>query len=203
MASVQARHKGSRSLGKVWTPFAKERLSGCDCGPTLYVVVRQGRKLYRERVGKDRQAAERALRKIGSQVDGGAYQPQKSIRFAVWADRYLDGLEREASTVDSYRSTMVYAKQVFGEKVVRRLTTEDVKRFTATMREAGASDSTRAKHLRVLGACLNSAIAHGYANRNPARELPKGERPRPRRKESAYFTNDELPPLFGKVPEGV
>src|SRR4051812_47443768 len=91
---------------------------------------------------------------------------------------------------------MRYAKHAFGWKHVRRLTTEDVKRFTAEMRDAECSDSTRAKHLRVLTACLNSAIANGYAVRNVASDLPKGERPRPRKRESAYFTNEELPRLF-------
>lgn len=203
MASIQTRHARACAIGKPWTPFEKARLDGCDCGPTFYVVIREGAKLHRERVGKDRQAAERALRKLGTQVDEGLFQPQKSIRFSAWADRYLDGLEREPSTVHSYRATMGYAKQAFGEKVVRRLTTEDVKRFTSIMRDAGASDSTRAKHLRVLVACLNSAIAHGFASRNSASELPKGERPRARRKESAYFENDELPRLFGEIPAGV
>ena len=96
---------------------------------------------------------------------------------------------------------MGYAKQAFAEKIVRRLTIQDVKRFTGLMRDAGASDSTRAKHLRVLVACLNSAIAHGYAARNVASELPKGERPRARKRESAYFTNAELPQLFAQLED--
>lgn len=203
MASVQARHSRTCALGKPWTPFTKERLAGCSCQPSFFIVIREGRKSHRERVGKDRQSAERALRKIGTQVDEGVYQPQKAIRFSAWAERYLDGLEREATTVRSYRSTMTYAKQAFADKVVRRLTTEDVLRFNAVMRQAGASASTRAKHLRVLIACLNSAIAHGYASRNPARELPKGERPRIHRKEAAFFENDELPRLFAEIPPTV
>lgn len=58
-------------------------------------------------------------------------------------------------------------------------------------------------HLRVLGACLNSAIAHGYAGRNAVKDLPKAEKPRAQRKEAAYFEQDELPKLFGVVPGGV
>jgi integrase len=106
--------------------------------------------------------------------------------------------------VRAYRSSMVYAKAAFGDKVVRWLTTEDVKRLTPMTRAAGISDSTRAKHLRVLISSLNAAVAHGYASRNVARELPKGERPRARRrKESAFFENEELPRLFQEVPDGV
>jgi integrase len=62
--------------------------------------------------------------------------------------------------------------------------------------------STRAKHLRVLNACLGSAVEHDYAGRVP--KLPKAERPRPTRKEAAYFENDELPRLFTAIgDEGV
>src|SRR5262249_15533615 len=33
--------------------------------------------------------------------------------------------------------------------------------------------------------------------------LPKGEKPRPIRKEAAYFENDELPVLFEQLPQGL
>jgi integrase len=50
--------------------------------------------------------------------------------------------------------------------------------------------------LRVLGACLQAAVFYRYADSNPVRELPPAQRPRPERKEAAYFENDELPRLF-------
>src|SRR6266851_1814560 len=174
MASLQVRHSRSCASGKPWTPIDAIVDAGCSCSPTFYVVVREGRRLHRERVGKNRQHAERSLRKIGTQVDDGIFTPQKRIRFAEWADQWRGSLEREPSTVLSYASTMNYAKEVFGDRVVRQLTTEDVRRFIGSMRKAGMSDSTRAKHLRVLIACLNSAVTHGYAARNVAAELPKG-----------------------------
>jgi integrase len=90
---------------------------------------------------------------------------------------------------------------------VRRLTVEHVKAFVRLCSEARRgkkrqllmSDSTRAKHLRVLGVCLESAVNAGFAGRNPVRQVPKGERPRRRRQEAAYFTNDELPALFAAL----
>jgi integrase len=91
------------------------------------------------------------------------------------------------------RIKLVMAKNALGHKVVRRLSTEDIKRFAAALRDRGVSDSTRSKHLRVLSVCTQSAVVHGYAARNPVRELPQGERPRRIRKEAAYFANDELP----------
>lgn len=201
MASIQTRHSRACTLGKPWTTFDRAAMAECDCGPTYYIAVREGRRLHRERVGKDRQAAERALRKIGTQVDEDAYVPQKKISFAEWGGRWLAGLELPRSTRRSYASTIANGKAAFGEKNTRRLSVEDVKRMLALMREAGLSDSTRAKHLRVLGACLESAIVDGYAARNPVRELRKADKPRKRKREAAYFASDELPPLFAQLDE--
>ena len=208
MASLQARHTRVCETGKPWTTFAGAT-DGCTCQPAYYVVARDGTKLHRERVGKNRKVAERALTKRQAEEDDGAFVPQKTIRFDEWADRWLAGLERKPNTVDGYRSTIQYAKQAFGDVVVRRLGVEHVKTFLTVCSEArrgpkakrGMGDSTRAKHLRVLGVCLESAVRAGYAGRNPVREVPKGERPRKRRQEAAYFENDELPVLFEQLRE--
>lgn len=203
MASLQARHSRSCAIGKPWTPASQTDCCTCKGGPLFHVVVRDGRKAHKTAVGRNRREAERALTKIQAAVDDGAFVAQTSIRFEIWADRWIDSLERKETTKDSYRSTIAYAKTAFGHKIVRRLRPEDVARLNQTLRERKLSASTRAKHLRVLGGCLNSAIAHGYAASNPVRALPNAEKPRPQRKESAYFANDELPRFFDKLAEGV
>lgn len=207
MASLQARHTRACALGKPWTPF-QQATDGCTCpgGPTYYVAVREGRKLHRERVGKNRRLAQRALTKIQAHVDEGEYRAQRNVTFAAWADEWLLGLERpKQRTIAGYGETMAYAKQEFGAKSVRRLDPLDVKRFLVRLRETGMSDSTRAKHLRVLGACLESAVRSGCAGMNPVRLIPKQERPRAkdRSREAGYFTDEELPRLFQEIPEGV
>jgi integrase len=203
MASLQARHSRKCVLGKPWTPLAQT--DGCTCrgGPLYHVVVRDGRKAHKTAVGRNRREAERALAKIQVTVDDGAFVAQTNIRFDAWADQWLKSLERKETTRNSYRSTVRYAKAAFGHKMVRRLRPGDISDLNADLRRRNLSDSTRAKHLRVLGGCLNSAIAHGHAASNPVRALPRAEKPRPQRKESAYFKNDELPRLFEKVDEGV
>jgi integrase len=153
-------------------------------------------------VGKNRREAERALTKIQSQIDDGAYRPQENIRFSEWGDRWIAALRRKESTRFSYNSTIAHAKEAFGHKPVRRLSLPDVTRFLGLLREQGLSESTQAKHLRVLGACLRSAVQHGYAARNPVRELPSSERPQPAKKEAAYFETDELPRLFRELQGG-
>lgn len=197
MASLQAKHSRRCALGRSWTPF-DQAAAGCTCpeGPIYYVVVREGEQAHREVVGRDRQQAELALLRIEDSVEDGDYRPRPNIGFSDWASRWLDSLERKSTTVDSYRSTIVHAREVFGGTRVRRIGPEDIGRFNMILRERGCSASTRAKHLRVLGACLQAAVFYRYADSNPVRELPPAQRPRPERKEAAYFENDELPRLF-------
>jgi integrase len=215
MASVHARHSRRCALGSAWTgPDA----AGCTCTPTHYVAARDERgKLVRERIGKNKREAKRARDKIAVAIDEGSYVAQQNISFDEWGQRWLQALERKGTTVNSYRSTIAYADAVLGPKLVRRLGPQDITRFNQHLSEIRVrrsdensghideplSASTRAKHLRVLGACLNSAIRHGYAARNPVKDLPAAEKPRPGRKESAYFGDDDLPRLFGEITPGV
>ena len=53
MASLQARHTRACATGKPWTTF-ESATEGCSCQPSYYVVVRDGGKLHRERVGRNR-----------------------------------------------------------------------------------------------------------------------------------------------------
>jgi hypothetical protein len=85
---------------------------------------------------------------------------------------------------------------------VSKVAPADVARLSRHVKLCGLSDSSRAKHLRALGACFASAVERGIAAQNPVRRLPRAERPRPIRKESAYFAQDELPLLFAQIPEG-
>ena len=168
-------------------------------GAVLYVVVREGDASFKEPVGRDRQQAEIELHRLVASIEAGEYRPRPSIGFIEWADRWLASLERKPSTVGSYRSTIVHAKEAFGGLRVRRIGAEDVARFNLMLRERGCSPSTRAKHLRVLGACMQAAVFYRYADSNPVRELPPALRPRPERKEAAYFENQELPRLFAQL----
>jgi integrase len=200
MPSLQANHSRRCAGGRAWTPFEHATV-GCTCpeGPFYYVVVRIGEQAHKEAVGRDRDQAEIALHRLTAAVADGSYRPKPTIGFDEWADRWLASLERKPSTVGSYRSTIAHAKEILGGERVRRLGPEDIARFSQILRERGCSPSTRAKHLRVLGACLQAAIYYRYADSNPVRELPPAQRPRPERKEAAYFENDELPRLFAHL----
>ena len=170
----------------------------------FYVAFRdEAGRLVRERAGRNRQQAERLRDRRSVELFEGAYRPLQAVSFGEWGPRWLSLLERKRSTVASYHSTVAYATEVFGERPVGRLDPDSVAHFNRALRERGLSDSTRAKHLRVLGACLASAVEHGLAHENPAKRLPRSEKPRPARKEAAYFENEELPGLFAEIDEGL
>jgi len=46
---------------------------------------------------------------------------------------------------------------------------------------------------------LQAAVFYRLCESNPVRELPPAHRPRPERKEAAYFENEELPRLFAQL----
>jgi hypothetical protein len=109
MASLQANHTRSCALGRVWTPFQRATDGCCTCpeGPFYYVVVHVGGHTHREAVGRDRDGAEVALRRLETAVEDGSYRPRPSVGFMELADRWLASVERKPSTVGSYRSTML------------------------------------------------------------------------------------------------
>jgi integrase len=169
-------------------------------GRFRYVVLGEW-AVHERSFERERRQAGIADGRVAAEVEGVDFRAQPSIPFSEWADRWLDSLERKPSTVGSYRSTIAHAKRAFGRQQVRRLGPADIADFNNALREQGCSPSTRAKHLRVLGACLQAAVFYRYSESNPVRELPPAHRPRPERKEAAYFENDELPRLFADLED--
>jgi integrase len=201
MASIQARHSRSCALGDTFR--AVDKIEGCTCTPSLWVFVHQDGKTHKHPAGKNRKQAERLRTKLQGQEDEQTFEPIRNVRFSEWGDSWPKSLERKPSTIRSYETTMSVAKQAFGGKHVRAVTPGDVAALNVSMKERGVSESTRAKHLRVLNACFASAMSHGYAGSNPVRALRKSEKPSPESKESAYFVNEELPRLFAAIPDGL
>jgi hypothetical protein len=119
MASLQVRHSRRCAIGKSWTPY--DKTANCDCRPTFYVVVREGLKVHREHVGKNRRDAKRALPRVQSQEDDGSFRPIQNKRVSAFADEWPKMLERKETTKDSYASTMGYAKEAFGPRNMRQV----------------------------------------------------------------------------------
>ncbi|MFL5914115.1 MAG: tyrosine-type recombinase/integrase [Gaiellaceae bacterium] len=216
MASLQARHSRSCPLYP-WTPFARStKRNGCTCTPLYHVVLRHDGKLVREPVGHNRKEAERGLDARRGDVARRTYRIVEDIRFDEWADRWLDGFTGKPNTKRVYGWTIGYAKRAFGNRHVRDLDAGDVRRFLDLVRDehrerrsrnrpddAGApgpvSPATLAKHLRQLGACLQAAIAEGYATENPVRMLHKSARPKVAKSRPVYYTDVELARLWPEL----
>ena len=112
------------------------------------------------------------------------------------------GRRAKESTRYGYCSTLDHAKGAFGHKRVRDLRIGDVTSLLNELDRGGLSPSTQAKHLRVLGACLEGAVRHGISARNPARELGKDERPRQVNQEAGFFEPEEVSRLLGELQAG-
>jgi integrase len=172
-----------------------------------HVVSRAGLRLVREAVGHNRKEAQRRLRAIQVEIDHDQYAPPQNISFSEWADAWLTGLRREETTRRTYRPSLEYAKQTFGTKPLRKLTTSDVRAFLEHIERANrsrkhpraVSPTTLAKHARHLAACLQAAKTERLIAENPVRLLAPSARPRGQKKRPSYFTNEELGRLWPEL----
>lgn len=201
MASIEIRHGRKCALDGART----RTLEGCSgkplCRPSYTILVRTAAGFDRHPSGANKREAEQLRDKLSVGVFEGSYAAPKKIKFGEWADGWVESLERKENTKRDYRRTVAYAKEAFGERQVRTIGPGDVSKFNALLRDRGSSASTRAKHLRVLGACLQSALVHGYAGKNPVRSLPPSEKPRVEHKEAAYFEIRELKKIIGEIQD--
>jgi integrase len=190
---------------------ADARACGCAIVYTVDSIV-NGEKV-REKVGADRGEAEKRLARIGFALEENNYKPPQHVRFAAFADEWLESLRRRSTTHSNYAVTLEYAKTAFGRKYISKIGTADVRKMLELVereyrdrqkpkpKEAPreVSPTTLAKHLRQLAACLESAVAEGLLTENPCKKLPKAQKPKPRKKRPAYFTDSELVRLWPEL----
>jgi integrase len=230
VAARPRKTKADGTLGNAdqWTTFkAADKKVGatvegtlirCTCTPLYHVVLRHDGKLVREPVGQNRKEAERSLDARRGDVARRTYRIVEDIRFDEWANRWLDGFTGKPNTKRVYGWTIGYAKRAFGKRHVRDLGAGDVRRFLDLVRDEHlerrsrnrpdnapapepVSPATLAKHLRQLGACLQAAIAEGYATENSVRQLHKSARPKVAKSRPAYYTDVELARLWPELAE--
>ena len=220
MASLLARHSKTCEHGRPWSRVdytarsfrpQKEEL-GCTCNPRFYVVAAANGAGGRRSVGSNFDVAKEVLTKTQGGLDRGEDVTVRNVVFEAWADEWFGSLRRpNANTLRSYVSTLDYAKRAFGRKRVRDVKTSDLEHFFALMKrerviegkkvEEPVSPTTMRKHLRVLSSCFKEAARQGYTATNPVTLLGESHRPQAKRRESAYFTNDELPRLLAALEE--
>ena len=152
MASLQAKHQKRARIGKSWTTFRG--------GDSRVHVPRRDRPITSSsardrrttRRGSERTARSPNVRfgRSRSRSTRATYQPQQNIAFDVWAERWLESLERKRTTVDSYRGTINHARRAFRSKRVRDLRPQDIADFNA----ASARRRTHALDTREASARL-------------------------------------------------
>ena len=225
MASIQARHHPSCALGDGSWRFKKLGTKGCSCprgrGPIFPRPLPRRRPAEVRGSRAEPRLARRACRRREDQLDearelaklDGRRPERKDATFRDWSTEWFGRLTCKATTRSSYVSTLEYANAAFGDRVVRVLDLADVRAFLDKIRaglkppaegeeehERKVSDSTLAKHLRVLGACLEGAVIEGYGAENPVKRLPKTARPRAAKSVPSYFTDAELAKLWTVMP---
>jgi integrase len=231
-----ARSAANKKGARIWT-FKKaeqtasaEKKQGCTCprneGPVYHLHYRDPARtrdgqhrsdVVYEKVGANLEHAKRALRELEDRLDeekrlarlGARPRERKDATFSEWSGMWFEGLTCKPNTKRSYVSTLRFARETFSDRIVRTLDVGDVREFLAHIRKENpkASDSTQAKHLRVLSACLGAAVPE-YATENPVPQLHRTVRPRPAAEfVPSYFTDAELkrlwPALPGEMPAAV
>jgi integrase len=199
-ASLRLAHSAAcKNAGK--TSLAS--LKGCTCpkGPSYYVFHRNslGKAVKGERV-RDRQVADRELRKVQVGIDEGKLGHAKPVdkTFRAWADEYLGIIEahgRKAATVRAYRPTLSYANAAFGELALREVGKSELRQLVAKIRANDGSDATVSKHLRHLGAIFQQAADDSLIATNPVPKFKKSLRLKVTGGVAA-FTDDELARLW-------
>lgn len=180
-ASLRVAHQASCPNA---TKTSLDSLKGCKCkpGPSYYTFQRRpdGTVEKGKRV-RDRQVADRALRKVQVEIDEGrvGQSRPKDKTFSEWAAEYLSIIEahgRKAATVRAYAPTINYAGPVFGPLPLRQIGNPELRRFVEAIRANGGGDATTSKHLRHLGAILTSAVDDDLIPTNPVGKFKKSLR---------------------------
>jgi integrase len=138
----------------------------CTCKPSYYTFHRgaDGKPVKGPRV-RDRQVADRALRKLQVEIDEGRVDSGRRAKplptFGEWSDTYVDeilpGRGSSDSTVKAYRATLGYALPVLRPLELDLIDPSAIRRVVEAIKSSGSSDATLAKHLRHLGAVFHAA----------------------------------------------
>jgi integrase len=164
------------------------------------VALRRDGRLHRERIGRNRRDAERALARIVTADDDGSYVAPSRQTFHGYADAWLAAATVRPSTLHAYEGSVAVAKSVIpAGRLLRDIGPGDVDRLLAECRRRKLSGGTTLKHLRVFGSVLRSACRRRLLAANPVEALEPSARPRRRRHEASFFSDDEVVRLLAAL----
>ncbi|WAX56602.1 site-specific integrase [Jatrophihabitans cynanchi] len=146
--------------------------------------------------------AQRWLDAVTASLIRGDHVTPRSARMTVgeWADTWLAGYSRRASTIRQAEVHIKVIKATFGRVPLSAVKPSDVKHWTKTLKVAGRSDSyVYALHSR-LSQLFSDAVHDGIMPRNPCsrRTSPGTGKPRP-----YVATTAQVWALYYAVPDGI
>ena len=194
-------------------------------GPSGTVRVKHGRyypvvRLYVEGARRERwldghdtkTAAKAALRKALAAQDQGTWTPPtETMTVGQYLEaRWLPSLHLRETTMAGYsRHCKVYAVPQLGGIRLDRLSAADLATFYNSLRKQGArgkplSENTVARVHATISRALADAVEMGLRATNPAKNLPRGARPKQGRaddKELRYWSAEQLTAFLAVVCE--
>ncbi len=117
--------------------------------------------------------------------------------FSQWATEWLDHLRVRPNTYRQYEvSLRVHDLPVFGKRPVGSITRAEVRRFIASLLDAGAAPGTAANARKVLRLVLNEALEANALKANPCDRVRV---PRGRREEMVFLTPEQINVLAHEI----
>ena len=214
MASLHARHSRKCALAARSGPGRGRRRLHLRADAITWPAVTSRESSCGSAPARNKRNAVRAHRQDrGSRSTRVITSRSKTSTFSEWGPQWLDALQRKGTTVNGYRSTIAYADgRSSASKPVRQLGASDIAPLQSAPSCGPGPPAGRERRPPLRTALgLHAGEASAGARRLPQlgdpapvrREQPRqgtaaAEKPRPQRKESAYFTDEELPRLFAR-----
>ena len=212
MASIHGRHKRSCALGDTYRKATVERrgngakllsTEGCTCESTLFVMVAAGWKDDPASRWQERKGCYPPARQASSSGGRGTFEEIRSVRFDSGLGHGVGRWARaERGDEAQLRRDDPPSQQDVRPQGGQEDHPGDIRAFNVALRERGMSESTRAKHLRVLRKCFSDAVDHGFAAINPVKKLPRALRSpsRPREGPSRTLNRRSCPSCSPRSP---
>jgi integrase len=189
---------GSRRRVRVERGIYRER-----SGKYTVCFMLDGKPAFRT-VGYDLCAARRERTAFMEAARWGAVAAAPEMRFGLiagwWLERYQRRVaagERRERTLDDHRYQLEHhLLPVFGERLLREITPQEVCSLIDDLREARRSEHTIASALGTLQSVMRFAVRNGWVPDSPVDKLEHDERPHPTPRTQRVLGRNEIARLL-------
>lgn len=122
-----------------------------------------------------RREAERFAGALQAQLNAGQYQETVNATWKTIADRYQTEVLASLAikTQSKFQATRNAVDEIISPQMAASLTTSEISKYQAKLREQGKAEATIKSHLSCLRACLNWAFRLGLIPKVPHFTMPK------------------------------